>query len=142
MKLLNKSILSFIIFYGRLPPCQVLRTFRFLIIFRTSISFVFLKLKVELNCLCLILAALGWFWNVLITANTESWLLLILDASSWSFGIFRSETVMSKIETTRINLGRRWARASSSRLWTQPISHPTVWKGLSPWQKGPILDYA
>ena len=63
MKLLNKSILSFMIFVGMSLPWQVLRTFRFLIILRTSFSFVVLKVKVELNSLCLILKTLGWFWN-------------------------------------------------------------------------------
>ena len=58
MKLLNKSILSFMIFVGMSLPCPVLRTFTFLIILRTSFSFVFLKLKIELDSLCLILTTL------------------------------------------------------------------------------------
>ena len=78
------------------PPWQVLRTFRFLIILRTSFSFVFLKLKAQLSSLCLILITLGWYWNVLIAAKTGSWLLLILDALSWIFGICRSETIFAK----------------------------------------------
>ena len=80
MKLLTKSILNFMIFVGMLLPWQVLRTFRFLIILQTSFSFVFLELKVELNSVCLILTNAWVIWNVLIAANTGSWLLLILDA--------------------------------------------------------------
>ena len=59
MKLLNKSILSFLIFVGMSLPWQDLRKFRLLIILQTLFSFVFLKLKNELNYLCLILKTLG-----------------------------------------------------------------------------------
>ena len=52
--------------------CQVLQKLRCVAVLWTSFSFVFLKLKKELNCLGLILATLGSFSNVLIAAKVGS----------------------------------------------------------------------
>ena len=76
------NILIFMTFVGMSQPWQVVGIFSFL--------------NWLLNSLCLILTTLGWFWNVLIAANTRSLLLLISDASSWIFGICRSEIIFAK----------------------------------------------
>ena len=87
-------------FYDFCWNVATLTNFTNIKIFNNFTDFIFIyvinKLRIVLNSLCLILTTTGSFWNVLIAANTGSWLLLILDTSSWIFGSLRSETMFAK----------------------------------------------